>query len=167
MVTFYRRRLPHWHPEGAVLFLTWRLADGAGRWLEDPRVAGMVAEKIHYGEQQRHFYCLDAWVVMPNHVHLLLEPWRAVPVILRWLKGSTAREANRILGRTGRSFWQDESFDHWVRDEGERQKFLRYIEWNPVTAGLAKSVEEWPWSSAAGAFTISRGGSSRGRCCPT
>jgi REP element-mobilizing transposase RayT len=108
----------------------------------------MVAERILYGDQQRHFYCVHAWVVMPNHVHLILEPWQEPPVILRWLKGSTAREANRILSRTGRPFWQDETFDHWVRQEGERQKIIRYIEWNPVTAGLASCIEEWPWSSA-------------------
>ena len=108
----------------------------------------MVADRIHYGERQRRFYCLHAWVVMPNHVHLLLQPWQAPPVILRWLKGSTAREANRILGRTGRPFWQDETFDHWVRQEGERRKIIRYIEWNPVTAGLARYIAEWPWSSA-------------------
>ena len=178
-MTYYRRRLPHWHPEGALLFLTWHLAgcqpSGAGAsacqnltpgrsfvlldravdrasegplWLKDPRVATMVAEKIHYGEHQRHFNSLHAWVIMPNHVHLLLQPLQEPPVTLRWLKGSTAREANRILGRTGRPFWQDETFDHWVRKEGERQKILRYIEWNPVTAELARSIETWPWSSA-------------------
>jgi REP element-mobilizing transposase RayT len=49
-----------------------------------------------------------------NHVHVLLLPKTSLPVITRWLKGSTARKANLIPGRTGDAFWQDESFDHRV-----------------------------------------------------
>jgi hypothetical protein len=157
---FYRRRLPHWHPdisEATFLFVTWRLAGSiprtrlpqrlagesacpttlsAGRaflaldrevdkaafgpvWLRDDRVARVVADALLYGETGRHYYQLRAWVIMPNHVHLLLRPEASLPVITRWLKGSTARQANLILGRTGEAFWQDESFDHRVRDEVE------------------------------------------------
>ncbi len=47
---------------------------------------------------------------MPNHVHVVLEPRRALPQMMRWLKGRTARQANRILGRRGQPFWQDESY---------------------------------------------------------
>ena len=53
---------------------------------------------------------------MPNHVHLLILPKAPVPVLMRWLKGSTARGAHRILGRTGQPFWQDESYDHYLRN---------------------------------------------------
>ena len=87
---------------------------------------------------------------MPNHIHVLWEPQVEMPAITRWVKGSTARQANLILGRTGQVFWQDESYDHWVRDREETEKIVRYIEWNPVQAGLAKNPEDWPWSSAAG-----------------
>ena len=52
------------------------------------------------------------------------------------LKGYTAREANRLLGRTGQPFWQGESYDHWVRDETEFIRIIAYIENNPVKAGL-------------------------------
>src|SRR6202051_3751070 len=62
--------------------------------------------------------------IMPNHVHVLLLPKTSLPVILRWLKGSTARRANLILGRTGKAFWQDESFDHCVRDEAELDRLF-------------------------------------------
>lgn len=85
---------------------------------------------------------------MPNHVHVLLRPLTSMPVITRWLKGSTARQANLILGRTGESFWQDESFDHCVRDEVELDRIVRYVEHNPVSAGLASNPRDWPWSSA-------------------
>ena len=85
---------------------------------------------------------------MPNHVHVLLLPKTSLPVNLRWLKGSTARQANLILGRTGEAFWQDESFDHCVRDEAELDRLVRYVEYNPVSAGLAANPRAWRWSSA-------------------
>ena len=86
---------------------------------------------------------------MPNHVHLLILPKVAVSGITRWLKGSTARRANQLLGRTGLSFWQDESYDHWVRTPKELDRITGYIEDNPVSAGLVGSIDLWPWSSAA------------------
>jgi REP element-mobilizing transposase RayT len=64
------------------------------------------------------------------------------------LKGATAREANRILGRTGETFWQAESYDHWVRDNSESERIVTYIENNPIKAGLVERPEEYPWSSA-------------------
>jgi putative DNA methylase len=66
------------------------------------------------------------------------------------LKGFTAREANKILRRTGEPFWQRESYDHWVRDEQEFGRIRAYIENNPVRAGLVARAEDYPWSSAAG-----------------
>jgi hypothetical protein len=64
------------------------------------------------------------------------------------LKGFCAHECNRILGRAGQTFWQDESYDHLVRSELEFGRIQRYIEQNPVTAGLALAAEQFPWSSA-------------------
>ena len=84
---------------------------------------------------------------MPDPVHALLRPFVPVSRIMRWLKGSTARRANQLLGRTGKRFWQGESYDHWVRDERESEQIIHDIERNPVTAGLAESIGEWPWSS--------------------
>ena len=71
-----------------------------------------------------------------------------MPSIMWWLKGRTGRMANRILGRTGMPFWQNESFDHWVRPEEELREAIEYVERNPVKAGLAGSKEQWAWSSA-------------------
>ena len=64
------------------------------------------------------------------------------------LKGVTARDANRILGRTGETFWQAESYDHWVRDEKEWLRIAGYIENNPVKAGMVSLAEDYRWSSA-------------------
>jgi putative transposase len=174
----YRRRLPHFHPDGEYLFVTWRLhgslpvappdviyatpghafaaqdralAQSHGTlWLSDTRVARQVVEAIRTGES-RKLYELHAWVVMPNHVHMLILPEVPLPKITHWIKGRTAREANLLLGRTGEPFWQHESYDHWVRHEREFLRIVAYIEANPVSAGLASTPEEWPWSSAASA----------------
>ena len=81
-------------------------------WLRDPRVASMLEQALRYGATTRDLYLLHAWVIMPNHVHVILEPRLALPPILRWLKGRTGRKANQILGRKGQPFWQDESYDH-------------------------------------------------------
>jgi len=80
---------------------------------------------------------------MPNHVHLLVTPRVPLPKLARPLKGYTAREANRILNRTGEAFWQGESYDHWVRSTEEWVRIARYVvENNPVTAGLTARPEE-------------------------
>ena len=117
-------------------------------WLREPAIATLVAQTLQIGDHERHFYELHAWVVMPNHVHLLILPQTALPVITRWLKGSTARQANQLLARTGRPFWQDESYHHWVRDEQPFNRITSYIEENPVSARLVRSAGLWPWSSA-------------------
>src|ERR1019366_1730054 len=70
--------------------------------------------------------------------------------LLQSLKGATARQANLLLGRTGETFWQAESYDHWVRNEREFQRIAAYIEENPVSAGLAATPEDWRWSSVCG-----------------
>src|ERR1700680_4232718 len=85
---------------------------------------------------------------MSNHVHLLIDPRIDPSQLMRSLKGATAREANKVLGRTGEPFWQKESYDRWVRDEAEFERIRAYIENNPVKAGVVKSPEEFPWSSA-------------------
>lgn len=85
---------------------------------------------------------------MANHIHVLLVPGIAAARITCGIKGVTSRNANRILARTGQPFWQDESFDHWARDSAEQERIRKYIESNPVKAGLVAKPEDWPWSSA-------------------
>src|SRR5436309_6994426 len=76
---------------------------------------------IRRGVELGH-YDLLAYVVMPNHVHMLVLPKISPSKFMKSLKGFTAREANLVSNRTGEPFWQAESYDHWVRnsDEGER-----------------------------------------------
>ena len=89
---------------------------------------------------------------MPNRVHLLATPHVTARYWLGPLKGFTAHEANRMLGRSG-AFWQNESYDHLVRDGREFERIRAYMENNPVKAALAAAPELYAWSSAA------RGGS--------
>jgi putative transposase len=118
-------------------------------WLKDPRVADAVVETLFLGAKRWELYELFAWVVMSNHVHVLLQPRKPLREVTRAIKNTSARTANRILGRSGLPFWQDESYDHWVRNGKEFDRILGYIEWNPVRAGLVERVEAWPWSSAS------------------
>jgi putative DNA methylase len=124
--------------------------------LSDARIAQLVEAALL--EHYRALYILWAYVVMPNHAHALLTPklvegsddeYVELETITKLIKGRTAREANQLLSRTGQSFWQDESYDHWVRDDMEFGRVINYIENNPVKAGLVKRPEEWRWSSAS------------------
>jgi REP element-mobilizing transposase RayT len=118
-------------------------------WLKDPRVAAAVVDSLRFAEGELRLFDLRAWVVMSNHVHLLLFPWAPLCRINKSVRGFTARQANRTLGRIGQPFWQHESFDHWVRDRGELERTAGYIEANPVKAGLVECAADWPWSSAS------------------
>ena len=113
-----------------------------------PEIACMVARAIRAGERQSHRYELHAYVVMPNHVHMLVTPLVNSTCWLGPLKGFTSHEANVFLHRSGAHFWQDESYDHLVRSAEEFDRVRRYIEMNPVKAGLIAVAELFPWSSA-------------------
>lgn len=177
----YERRLPHWDVVGQPLFVTFRLHDSlpanrvfppdrltsgqafvamdrildqaqtGARHLGIPEIASLVVESIRDGKRRFHRYELHSFVVMPNHVHILVTP---SVVAARWLgplKGFTAHEANRILGRAGKPFWQHEGYNHLVRSDEEFQRIRRYIENNTVKAGLVTNPEDFEWSSARSA----------------
>ena len=108
----------------------------------------MVVEAIRYNAEALRHYALHAFVVMPNHVHLLVTAAVPLPKLTRSLKGITAKRANAMLASTGKPFWQEESYDHVVRDQREFEKIRRYIEENPVRAGLIRHASEYRWSSA-------------------
>ena len=116
-------------------------------FLRQEPIAALVTEALFRGVGLGH-YQLGAFVVMANHVHVLMLPLIPPSDLLKSLKGCTAREANRLLRRTGETFWQRESYDHWVRDEAEWSRIAAYVEGNPVRAGLVLRPEEYRWSSA-------------------
>jgi putative transposase len=150
------------------------LDQGRDDSLSDPRVAAMIRSNLYHHEES--MYHLIAYCVMPNHVHVVFQPNDVAtdgspveiatgepPVatflgermdglsplarIMHSLKSYTAHEANRILHRSG-SFWQAESYDHWVRDEEELEQIVSYICANPVQARLVERPEQWLWCSS-------------------
>jgi len=117
-------------------------------WLKQPDIADLVAGALRFFADQR--YRLDAWVVMPNHVHVVFWPMpnETLSAIVQSWKRYTAREANKILGRTGQTFWQPEPYDHWIRNDVEHARCCRYVLNNPVKARLCAEARDWKWSSA-------------------
>jgi putative transposase len=218
---FYRRKLPHIHSPGAILFVTFRLAGSIPKtviekwkqekiwlekeqqrieklsesennqkedflnfhrrwfakfedvlhreesnvvWLKDERVAGLVADSLKYRDGK--VYHLKAFCIMSNHVHVVFKPLlddeslkeikgsnplkfvSSVPTLgetMQSLKGYTAHEANKILNRTGQ-FWEEESYDHEVRNDEELSRIVKYVLNNPVKAGLVKDWRNWQWN---------------------
>jgi len=116
-------------------------------WLRDARIAEVVQDNLlHFDAQCYH---LLAWVIMPNHVHVLIETRQGHPlpeVVHSW-KSYTANRANQVLGRAG-PFWHREYFDRYIRDERHLEQAVLYLHGNPVTAGLVERAEDWPFSSA-------------------
>jgi len=128
-----------------------RLLDG-GRTgplhLRQPSVADMVVEVLHHMADVQRRYTLHAFVVMPNHVHVLVSPHVPLPRLTKAVKGYTAKRANQMLGLTGSPFWQEERYDRLVRDAAEGDRIRSYIELNPVRAGLVREAGAYRWSSA-------------------
>ena len=115
-------------------------------WLGQPRIASLVEGALRFFDGQR--YRLRAWVVMPNHAHVLVEVWETpLAEVLRSWKGFTARAANKLLGREG-AFWQREYWDTRMRNAEQARTAVRYIEANPVKVRLAGEAKEWAWGSA-------------------
>ena len=115
-------------------------------YLRSPDCAKIVEDSILYGAKDR--YDLFAWCVMANHVHILIKPSGDLSDVMQSLKGYTAWKINKLQNQTGRTFWQDESYDHWSRDDEEFLRIIEYIENNPVKSKLCERPRDWPWSSA-------------------
>jgi REP element-mobilizing transposase RayT len=115
-------------------------------WLRGREVSEVVEKTLL--EADGCAYRMQTWVVMPNHVHLVMDVWNVplVKLINSW-KGRSSREANKLLGRRG-AFWQEDYYDTLIRDEAHLKRAIRYTEQNPVNAYLTKAAREWPWSSA-------------------
>jgi REP element-mobilizing transposase RayT len=122
-------------------------ADHGSCVLRDPAMARVTEGALVHYDRER--YRLLAWCVMPNHVHVLIETITGFPlaeVVQAW-KSYLAHKLNRMLGRTG-ELWEREYHDRYIRNAEHYEAAVRYIETNPVKAGLARFAHEWPYSSA-------------------
>jgi len=135
--------------------------------LRDPAKARAVLQTWRHSEDID--YRLHAWVIMPNHVHVMIEPgkFRSLGAIIGAWKSISTRKILRIdLEREGlhrnavpdgresgpakkRNLWQADYYDRFIRDERHYQAAVDYIQNNPVKARLVTSPSAWPWSSAA------------------
>jgi putative DNA methylase len=116
--------------------------------MRQPEIAELVVTALRDGECKFKRYELHAFVVMPNHVHILVTPSVTSSRWLGPMKGFISHQANKLMCTHGKPFWQEESYDHLVRSNVEFERIRRYLEGNPVTAGLVGTAEEFRWSSA-------------------
>ncbi len=116
--------------------------------LRDPRLAKVVADALHTFDGTR--YRLHEWVIMPNHVHVLITPLHenSLSAIVHSWKSFTAKQINGIRGTAGR-VWQEDYFDRMIRDERHWHAAVAYIRDNPVKAGLSATAADYPFSSAS------------------
>lgn len=117
------------------------LDSGAGACLmENPRIADLVAGALAHFDTER--YDLHAWCVMPNHVHLVIQPIPGYELaqIMHSLKSFTAHAINRELGRKGK-VWMPEYYDHLLRTEAAYARVVDYVVANPQEANL----KAWKW----------------------
>ena len=110
-------------------------------------IAELIGDAIHHREKRGDWRVFE-FVAMPSHVHLFFElQQEGLKRILEDFKRWTGHQAGRLLGLNGGRFWQDEWFDHWSRSDEEDQRTILYIRQNPVKAGLAATVDAWPYRS--------------------
>ena len=173
-----RGYLPHFDAGAVVQTITFRLADSLPRefyekaaaltpsstdlffaleraidggpgscLLADSKNGSVVRDALERFDGER--YLLLAWVIMPNHVHVMIEQvagHRLADVVQSW-KSFTAHALNKERGSRGK-VWAPEYFDRYVRDERHYANAKYYIENNPVKARLVGRPEDWPLSSA-------------------
>jgi putative transposase len=137
----YRRVLPHWRLEGATYFVTWRLISGAN--LLGPPERSLIMRTLRFREGETHQ--LLGFVVMDDHVHVLVEPsegWPLEKLVHAW-KSYTTRSFREQTGR--RRTWQREYFDRIIRDEDELQEKMHYVLNNPCKRWPELETYEWVW----------------------
>ena len=148
-----RRRIEEWLDAGHGCCVL--------RW---PEAAVCVVENWQHFAGER--YDLIAWVVMPNHVHLLIRVYEGISLgkIVQSWKSYTGRRIRAMMeegqagarrSQAGRSseelvggVWMREYWDRYIRDERHFEAVVGYIHDNPVKAALVETAEDWPWSSA-------------------
>lgn len=131
--------------------------------LAQPKAAEIVIQAWKFFDHQR--YDLIAYVVMPNHIHLLIKTfhdWQLGELVKSWKRYST-KEIRKLfvadssfdevpnssinILSSNNAFWQREYWDRFIRDERHFHRCIRYIHENPSKAGLCNDPSQWKWSS--------------------
>ncbi|HEU0215680.1 MAG TPA: transposase [Stellaceae bacterium] len=149
-MTEYRRAFI----SGGTYFFTVNLADRRGTLLVDHIDA--LRSAFRY-TRERHPFASDAVVVLPDHLHAiwtLPEGDTAFPLRWRLIKAAFSRTlpscetiSKSRARRSERGIWQHRYWEHAIRDEGDLNRHLDYIHFNPVKHGYTESPKDWPYSS--------------------
>ena len=123
--------------------------------LRHPELAALMQDTLLKFDGRR--YRLLGWCVMPNHVHVLIQPSASLAKIVQSWKSYTgrwalARNAELGLGVPGEALWMRDYWDRYVRNQQHLEVVSEYIHRNPVAAGLCRSPQDWKWSSASRAL---------------
>lgn len=165
--TPHRKEIKHYNVPGDAHFLTFSCYRQLPLLSKD-RTRLWFVEAVEKA-RAKHQFDLWAWVIMPEHVHLLLYPRPAdyaMDKILASIKKPVGAKAIRFLreqasgylerltvknrNRTYHRFWQaGPGYDRNLRDPQAIHRVITYIHRNPVKRGLVEQPEDWPWSSAA------------------
>lgn len=129
-------------------------------FLKDPDIANIVIDTLN--KYNGHYYNMYAYVIMPNHVHFLMDTaiqtgyvldpqesdmikdYKSLPKIMKLIKGGSAFLCNRHLKRKG-PFWAQAYYDTYIRDEDHWYNIINYIINNPINAGLCTPEESYPF----------------------
>ena len=124
------------------------------RLLQSDRMASLFCETL-LGYRNAGKLQLHAFVVMPNHVHLLLSvpEGQTLERTMQFVKGGFSYEAGKRFGIRG-PIWQKSYVDRRVRDCSEYQSFVNYIHQNPVRAGIVGDAGAFSYSSANRIFPM-------------
>lgn len=120
--------------------------------LREREVALLVQDSLLHFANTR--YALHAWCIMPNHVHILMQPLNGITMstsMASWKKFTGRRISEwrqRHRSQPPGPAWHREYFDRYIRDEAHYRNVVAYIHQNPVKAGLVSEATQWEWSSA-------------------
>ncbi len=160
----YERNLPHWEDPGHIYFITFRTFK---HFILPEKARQIILDSCRFHDNKK--YELYACVVMPDHVHLILQPlektdggYYSIAEIMHSLKSYSANQINKLLKGTGKmpvapgknvsagkveqsQVWLDENFDRIIRDEKELLEKMNYIATNPIKTGLVEKPENYKW----------------------
>ena len=158
----YRRNLPHIQKDARSLFVTFRTHENL---VLPPAARDIVLETCLHEHRRR--IDLHGVVVMPTHVHMVFTPLLdstqqayTLAEVLNAIKSVSAHKVNRLLLRRGH-VWQDESFDHVLRQHESIEAKVLYLMENPVSAGLVRNPLAYKWLWRQGADDV---GTREGAC---
>lgn len=141
-----QRDLPHWELDGSIYFITFNTWEKLELTIEARQV---VLNTCQFFNNQR--YQIFALVVMPDHVHMLIQPWLrsenefwSLSSIMNSIKSYSAKQISKAIKHIG-TVWQSERYDRIIRNDQELQDTWEYIRQNPIKAGLSVTPEEYPF----------------------